>query len=270
MSKTKSFKPSLVQPNDSHGEPQVWRSLPLLDAPGVVQMALDEWLLEQHQAGAIPPVLRFYSWSRPTLSLGYHQKSWPPHWENLVWQERDIDLVRRPSGGRAVLHQGDLTYALIVSGLSGKRAEIYQFLCQFLIEGWRSLGISLEFGQSGRGYIHNPNCFGTATAADLVTPDGSKLIGSAQLRRDRTILQHGSMRLNPDPELFSQVFQVPLSLSSEVQRSLLSISTEEAIAALSQAACERFNVSLVPYELTPHEWSTIYARASRYAVTRMP
>ncbi len=230
-------------------------------------MALDEWLLEQHRAGKIPPVLRFYSWSRPTLSLGYHQKNWPPHWSKLTVPEQPLDVVRRPSGGRAVLHQGDLTYALVISGLSGKRSQIYGSLCQFLIEGWRSLGIALQFGQARRGYIHNPNCFGTATAADLVTLDGSKLIGSAQLKRDRTILQHGSMRLNPDPELFSQVFQVPINLSNNVRQSLLSISREEAIAALRQAACEIFDVTLTPYELTPQEWETIYARASRYAVT---
>lgn len=231
-------------------------------------MAIDEWLLEQHQSGQIPPVLRFYSWSRPTLSLGYHQKTWPPHWEHLVWQSRPLDLVRRPSGGRAVLHQGDLTYALIVSGLSGKRTQVYQFLCQFLIEGWRSLDISLQFGQAERGYIHNPNCFGTATAADLVTSDGSKLIGSAQLKRDRTILQHGSMRLTPNPDLFAQVFQVPINLSSKVQHSLSSIPAEKVVEALSQAACEIFQVSLVPYELTSADWDAIHFRASRYAITR--
>lgn len=229
-------------------------------------MALDEWLLEQHRTGQMPPILRFYSWSHPTLSLGYHQKNWPTHWSDVIWQDGPIDMVRRPSGGRAVLHQGDITYALIVSGLSGKRTQIYEFLCQFLIEGWRSLGIALEFGQAGRGYIHNPNCFSTATAADLVTPDGSKLIGSAQLRRDRTLLQHGSMRLTPNPDLFLQVFQTPLSLSASLQDLLASISPDAVVEALSQAACEIFGVSLVPYHLTPHDWDAVNALVHRYAV----
>lgn len=246
--------------------PRQWRSLPWLEAPGAVQMAIDEWLLEQHRAGHWPPVLRFYGWSCPTVSLGYHQTQWPPHWANIAWRQQPLDIVRRPSGGRAVLHQGDITYGLVVSGLSGRRAEIYRFLCQFLIEGWRSLGIHLQFGQARRGYIHNPNCFGTATAADLVTPDGYKLIGSAQLRRDRTLLQHGSIRLTPDPNLFAQVFQTPLDSSAETSETLSQLQTHEVIAALERAATATLGVSFEPYRLTPSDWQAIEARLSRYEV----
>jgi lipoate---protein ligase len=99
-----------------------------------------------------------------------------------------------------------LTYAVIASHLSKDRRESYAQICQFLIQGFAQLGIGLSYGDAGRGYIHQPDCFGTATAADLVMPDGSKLIGSAQLRRDGAILQHGSIRLNPDPELYGAVF----------------------------------------------------------------
>ncbi|WP_416669999.1 lipoate--protein ligase family protein [Egbenema bharatensis] len=185
-----------------------WRYIPPIHAPGAIQMAIDSWLLEQHRQGNHPPTLRFYTWSPPAISLGYHQRRYPEFWENLVWQGQSIDLVRRPSGGRAVLHQGDLTYAVITSGLAGNRMQSYQKICEFLIQGWQAIGISLQYGAAGRGYIHNPNCFGTATGADLVMTDGSKLIGSAQLRRGNAILQHGSMVLNPDPALFHQAFGV--------------------------------------------------------------
>jgi lipoate-protein ligase A len=185
---------------------QTWRLIPLLEASGKIQMALDEWLLDQHQQGLHPPTLRFYTWNPPAISLGYHQHRWAEHWQNLTWKGNAIELVRRPTGGRAVLHQGDLTYAVITSGLQGNRIQVYQKICEFLMEGWRSLGIDLHYGQAGRGYIQNPNCFGTATGADLVTADGSKLIGSAQLRRGNAILQHGSIQLKPDPSLFQQVF----------------------------------------------------------------
>jgi lipoate-protein ligase A len=105
-----------------------------------------------------------------------------------------------------VLHQGDLTYAVVTSGLNGSRVQMYEKICQFLIQGWRSLSVELHYGTAGRGYIHNPNCFGTATSADLVTVDNCKLIGSAQLRRGSAILQHGSIRLQPNAELFATVF----------------------------------------------------------------
>jgi lipoate-protein ligase A len=201
-----------IKPNNSIPNPALpWRLIPLLRASGEVQMAIDRWLLEQHQAGKHPPVLRFYTWASPTISLGYHQRRWSSSWQQLVWQEMPIQLVRRPTGGRAVLHQGDLTYMVVTSGLSSKRIEAYQAICEFLIQGWRSLGVDLHYGSAGRGYIHNPNCFGTATGADLVLADGSKLIGSAQLRRGTAILQHGSMRLEPDTKLFTQVFGETLS-----------------------------------------------------------
>lgn len=169
-------------------------------------MAIDTWLLEQHLAEKMPSVLRFYTWSPGAISLGYHQRSHPEHWQHLAWQGQPIDLVRRPTGGRAVLHQGDLTYAVITSNLPGSRMEAYRYLCQFLIAGLRSHNLSLQFGAAGRGYIHNPDCFSTATAADLVLPTGEKLIGSAQLRRRQGILQHGSIRVQQDVGLLKEVF----------------------------------------------------------------
>jgi lipoate---protein ligase len=235
----------------------VWRLIPLLQASGGVQMAIDEWLLEKHLAGKHPPTLRFYTWQPTAISLGYHQRRWPDFWQQLSWQGMSVELVRRPSGGRAVLHQGDLTYAVVVSGLAGDRLKAYQNICEFLIEGWRAMGLDLHYGATGRNYIHNPNCFGTATGADLVTSDGCKLIGSAQLRRGDAILQHGSMRLQPDASLFFQVFgeqliPVKLPLSEGVNDSL-----ETVIAALSAAACRCFKIDLEVQPLSAEEWESI-------------
>ena len=182
-----------------------WRLIPLMEATGAVQMAIDAWLLEQLLAGKMPSVLRFYTWSPVAISLGYHQRSHSEHWQNLTWQEQPIDLVRRPTGGRAVLHQGDLTYAVITSNVPGTRLEAYRYLCQFLISGLRSHNLYLQFGEAGRGYIHSPDCFGTATVADLVLPSGEKLVGSAQLLRKQGILQHGSIRVAQDVGLLEGV-----------------------------------------------------------------
>jgi lipoate---protein ligase len=233
---------------------QVWRLIPLLEASGNVQMAIDKWLLKQHHSGKHPATLRFYRWSPAAISLGYHQRQYPQEWHNLTWQGEKLDLVRRPTGGRAVLHQGDLTYTVITSGLSGNRLEAYAKICEFLIQGWRSLGVELSYGTAGRGYIHNPNCFGTATGADLVLPNGAKFIGSAQMRRGGVILQHGSMRLQPDAELFAKVFGA--ELFGDVQ---FSLSLEEIITALVAGAKDCFAMELEVQPLSEVEWEEINA-----------
>lgn len=229
-----------------------WRFIPCLDAPGNVQMALDLWLFNQHCLGLHPPTLRFYTWAPAAISLGYHQTKIPDFWQQLSWNNQPIDLVRRPSGGRAVLHQGDLTYAVIASGFAASRAEAYRQICQFLIEGWRSLSISLQYGQTKRSYIHNPNCFGTATTADLITPSGNKLIGNAQLRRGSAILQHGSMRLNPDRALFQQVFEQSLEAVLAP-----TIPTQTIIDALTTSARQCFGIQLINQPLSNKEWHEV-------------
>jgi lipoate-protein ligase A len=236
---------------------QAWRLIPLLNASGNVQMAIDRWLLEQHQSGKHPPTLRFYTWSPPAISLGYHQRQYPECWQNFIWRDQQLDLVRRPTGGRAVLHQGDLTYAVITSGIAGSRLQIYEKICEFLIQGWRSLGVELRYGTAGRGYIHNPNCFGTATGADLVLLDGAKLIGSAQLRRGEAILQHGSMRLQPDAALFAQVFNTESLTTALIPQNL---SLEKIIAALIAAACDCFVMQIEVQPLSQFEWEAILAK----------
>jgi lipoate---protein ligase len=217
-------------------------------------MAIDRWLLEQHQMGNQPPSLRFYTWSRTAISLGYHQHKYPENWQNLTWQGEKIDLVRRPTGGRAVLHQGDLTYSVVTSGISGSRIQMYQKICEFLIQGWRSLGVELDYGQAGRGYIHNPNCFGTATGADLVTLDGAKLIGSAQLTSNGAILQHGSMRLHSNADLFALVFGAESFTSVQLPQSL---TIEKIIEALIAAAIDCFGIKFEMRELSVDEMKII-------------
>lgn len=223
-------------------------------------MAIDQWLLKQHQAGKQSSILRFYTWASPTISLGYHQQRWPASWQHLTWQGKPLQLVRRSTGGRAVLHQGDLTYMVVTSQISRKRQDAYQEICQFLIEAWRSLGIELHYGSVKRGDMDNPNCFASATAADLVSADGCKLIGSAQLRRGEAILQHGSMSLKPDVELFTQVFgQAPSlpKLPIAIQGDDL---IKTVIETLTQAAADCFGICLLEQPLAEEEWQEILAQ----------
>lgn len=112
-------------------------------------MALDDWLLDQALAGG-PPVLRLYGWSRPTLSLGFHQRRLESHWPSLAAAGR-LALVRRPSGGRAVLHepeQAGLTYALVQRPAQANRPRAYADSCRWLQRAFRELGQPLAMGRA--------------------------------------------------------------------------------------------------------------------------
>lgn len=182
--------------------------LPWTVNSGLWQMEQDLTLLETVSSDPDPGIiLRFYGWEENTLSLGYHQKL--EVYPEIAW-------VRRPTGGRAILHQAadsgaDLTYSLIFpiqllpQGIRS-RQEGYLFLSQFLILGLKQLGVLVTFGtQQERLIKSNHNCFACQTAADL-TCQGHKLIGSAQLWKPNVILQQGSLLLEPDPELWNSIF----------------------------------------------------------------
>ncbi|TVP62050.1 MAG: lipoate--protein ligase family protein [Leptolyngbya sp. LCM1.Bin17] len=224
-------------------------------APGAVHMAIDQWLLNQHQHHGHPPCLRFYTWQPAAISLGFSQRRrFPEAWSNLTWNGQPIPLVQRPTGGRGVLHQGDLTYALITSPATGRRQQVYRDFCQFLIQGWRALGVSLQFGQPQRQYGRSHHCFSLATQADLVDTQGHKRIGSAQLWRDGCVLQHGSMVLTPDPILYQQVFQTPPPPPGPMGEV-----DQAAIArALCQAAAQCFDCELQLQPLSDAEWQQMH------------
>lgn len=236
---------------------QTWRVLPLLITSGQAHMAVDRWLLTQVSQGRHPPTLRFYQWQPAAISLGYHQRTYPD-WSACQWQGQPLEVVRRPTGGRAVLHQGDLTYAVVAPVESAQRVQAYQLICQFLIAGWRSLGVELQFGSMHQSNHDNPNCFAAATTADLVLPTGHKLIGSAQAWRGQTVLQHGSIRLNPDPELGYQVFgRRQGSFDPFVPPLADPPRPASVVAALLNAAQQCFETELELQPLTPAEWQDI-------------
>ena len=147
--------------------------------------------------------LRFYYWEGDWISLGYHQKLIPPHWEKLV-ENGVIKIVRRPSGGGAVLHSGGITYALTFKK-SVYKSFCYELVNNWLIESFNELGLSLERGNLRKSIIKE-NCFGTSYVSDLVDQYGFKRIGSAQYRKKGAFLQHGEIQLNPPRDLWINLF----------------------------------------------------------------
>ncbi len=176
--------------------------------PGPKQMALDIKLLESSvQEKRLLPTIRFYKWLGPWLSVGYHQKEFPKRWLDLLEQGL-IQIVRRPSGGGAVLHSGGLTYCFIWPSPPNNRRESYLKGCEWLIKGFADIGLKLTFGRN-RALAGNENCFNTSTNADLIDGDGQKRIGSAQLWRHGQLLQHGEILLDPPKDLWEKTFNEP-------------------------------------------------------------
>lgn len=223
--------------------------LPFICAPGSRQMTIDRELLDR---GDGQFYLRFYDWSPPALSVGYHQRLYSCQWTDLCGS-LGFDLVRRPSGGQAVLHHQTLTYALVCPQFLPQldRLQTYQYLCGFLIQGLAGLGIDLEWGQQ-KNYQQHPNCFAKASPSDLVTAGGEKLIGSAQVYAHGHILQHGTIVIHKDKELLQQFFGKDGSKIGSIDsfpqfqgQSLAGIQ-ERLMTQLVQSASDYFGVSFQP------------------------
>lgn len=174
-------------------------------------MAIDEAMLDCHIEGAVPPTLRLYGWKPAAVSIGYGQK----HPEKLIERcaGRGIDVVRRPTGGRAVLHMDELTYSFVGNAgtdIEGDRllgasiASAYKKICQALIAAIKHLGVELEIGASQPSYRDLNDCFLSTTTADLHL-NGKKMVGSAQLRRGSAVLQHGSILLLQSQEMLPEL-----------------------------------------------------------------
>lgn len=204
------------------------RIIPSLRSDGRTQMGIDALLLQQ---AAASPVLRFYRWDGAWLSLGRHQRQWPRHW-NRLQADGLLKLVRRPSGGQAVLHAGGLTYALVWPNAPRQRREAYRQACQWLIHGFAKLGLPLHFGDEPAGR-DGPNCFARSTAADLVDGSGVKRIGSAQRWQRGHLLQHGEILLDPPNGLWQEVFgtAAPTAAPAAIQREQLEAHLHAAMAS---------------------------------------
>lgn len=146
-------------------------------------------------------ILRFYTWKVPTLSLGKHQNSDDIDVDYL--KENNFDLVRRPSGGRAVLHWDELTYSVVVPKnhelFETSVLELYNLISKLLIEGLRRLGYPVELTE-GKKKASTHVCFQVPSTYEI-TMNGVKVVGSAQTRTQDYILQHGSIVLIPHDEV---------------------------------------------------------------------
>ncbi|CAI2717819.1 lipoate--protein ligase family protein [Nitrospina watsonii] len=186
-----------------------WRYIEDDRQDGAVNMAVDEALLRTcEQDASFVPTLRLYGWRRPTLSIGYSQ---PVEKEIDLerCRERQVDWVRRPTGGRALLHMEELTYSMVAPVthplFCGGLKATYAAISRALLRGLHELGIAEAHinREKLRGGTHDrsPACFAALNHCEITVHD-RKLIGSAQRRTQRAFLQHGSVLIATDHDLF--------------------------------------------------------------------
>lgn len=193
--------------------PAVWRLI-IDDQPrsGAANMAMDQALSEAAAAGEAPPTLRFYHWQPPAVSLGRHQPI--ADVDAAVVQQLGYDIVRRPTGGRAILHTDELTYAVTAPAdeprLSGTLMDAYLRLSNALLAGLKRVGLQADkaAGDVRAGSNVSAACFEVPSAYEI-TAHGRKLIGSAQSRRAGYVLQHGSLPLVGDIGRLVDVLALP-------------------------------------------------------------
>ena len=247
-----------------------WRLI--LDQPasrGAWNMAVDEALLEACGRGESLPTLRLYAWDPPCITLGYAQPFSDVDLGRL--QTLGWELVRRPTGGRAVLHTDELTYAVMgpldEPRLAGTVLESYNRLAQALVESLRLINLSVQVNRQAVENARNTNpvCFEVPSTYEI-TVDGKKLVGSAQARRKDGVLQHGSLPLRGDLARIVEALRFPdqaarrqaagrlLDHATTVESALgQAVSWEQAAQAIVTAFATSLELEFQPADLTARE-----------------
>jgi lipoate-protein ligase A len=227
-------------------------------------MAVDEFLFRS--LGSEPQThVRFYQWERPTVSLGYSQVA-----EKVIdldaCRRSGIDVVRRATGGKLVLHHREVTYSICSSDVdvfSSTLAQSYRVISCALINGLKEMGLQAKLAGPAPSFYGQGNlpCF-SYPARDEIEIDGKKIIGSAQKRVGAKFLQHGSILLENEEELLRQVLA-----SSEKVRQLRMVSLSEALGRavsfdwaverLKRGIASYFGIKFKPIILTPEELEAI-------------
>jgi lipoate-protein ligase A len=185
--------------------PQPWLLLVTPPAPGAFNMALDELLMER--AVVLDRwILRVYAWSAPTVSFGRHQTARGAYDPERI-RQRGFGVVRRPTGGRAILHDREITYSVTAPlVLAGDLRRSYEAINHILVESLRRLGVGATVAEDATRSA-SPGvvpCFDHPSAGELVIAD-RKLAGSAQWRSSDALLQHGSILVDDDQGVLDEL-----------------------------------------------------------------
>ncbi|EJG1227110.1 lipoate--protein ligase family protein [Staphylococcus pseudintermedius] len=249
-------------------------------------MALDEALLNFVSRGEIDPVVRFYTWNPPTLSIGYFQRLSKEIDIEKV-KEKGYGLVRRQTGGRGVLHDKELTYSVIVPeahpDMPQTVTEAYRVISGGLLEGFKSLGFDAHFAvprsKEEREKLKQPRssvCFDAPSWYELVV-EGKKIVGSAQTRQKGVILQHGSILQDVD---IDDLFDMFIFKNERLKAKMKEAFVEKAVAindlsnetitlaqmevAFKEGFKKALDIEFKPLELTVAQQDEVKALEEKY------
>jgi lipoate-protein ligase A len=229
-----------------------WRLLRVPPRPGAENMARDAGLMDRARLTG-EAVFSVYGWSEPTLSFGRNQTA-RDLYDRRAIESRGIGVVRRPTGGRALLHHREITYSVASPIAPGDSLSMsYAAINKVLIRGLHHLGVEVS-ESSGVPQSAPPGiepCFSLPAAGELVTAEG-KLVGSAQVRADGALLQHGSILVDDDQATITDLLLKredegmsprPATLRATLGRE---VSLDEAADALFEAVAEHFETQCDP------------------------
>ncbi len=270
---------TLLRQSLAHRSP--WRLLITPPLDGASNMALDEAILHALADGSGQPTLRFYQWQPPCLSLGFGQRY--REVDEAACQKFAYTWLRRPTGGRAILHTDELTYSIVVPQddprVAGDLIHSYRNLSRGLLLGLQNLGaVAVQADKSRQeNKQQGVACFDRPSHYE-VTLNGKKLVGSAQLRRRGTVLQHGTLPLRGDITRIFDVLHLSEAEKSIARQALPAqattleaeikqpVSFEQAAEALADGFAQTLNLTLAPGDLSQQEETLLaHFRAAQYA-----
>lgn len=247
--------------------------------PGFENMAIDEMMVESLLSHLSVPTFRFYSWNPFCLSLGFHQSVNDVNYQNLTTD--GIDLVRRPTGGRAVFHSGELTYSVVLPNNGNAPSFWYQKIHEAFYSVFSSYQLPVTFHSENDNFktiysdVESVPCFISSAKSELLL-DGKKFIGSAQRSFGSVILQHGSILLDKQHLRITNY----LNYSSETVKkktadylenksaSILDFmpefSTGKFYDDLQHKLTEQLNISFQSGDYLPEEREIIYHFSKKY------
>jgi lipoate-protein ligase A len=241
---------------------------------GALNMAIDRTLLEGRSAGSAPPTLRLYRWRRPTVTVGRFQPL--TQVDLAACRRRRFDVARRPTGGRGVLHDDEVTYsvtAAVADGVPRGVAASYRHLCSALAQAYALLGVPAELTARPRGEKGAGACYLHATAADL-SLGAAKLSGSAQVWSDDALLQHGSLVISRDTRAEAEVFLLDASQKAALVASAATLAdlldvpptSDDVAEAVRGAFAQTLRIDLDPGALTEAEARRSIELAAEHAL----
>jgi len=234
-----------------------WRLLVSSADSGARNLATDQAVAEHVRDGTSPPTLRFYTWRPAALSLGYGQLLAAVDAD--VALREGIDLVRRPTGGQAILHSDELTYAVMLPRThalaAGGILSSYDRLSVGFERGFAALGLKAHKGdwQAAASDAEGLLCFASPSTHEL-SADGVKIMGSAQTRLGGALLQHGSIPFVHDPRIFDLLrLSRPVALRGLRDLQSPAPTVGALIEVLATGFVEALRVTLTPGNLSAAE-----------------